>query len=65
MPMGEGRVGTVLGMGLTHFPPLCHPDGGLSAALRWTLDDPDIPEELRRAPSPSNCQVRPSSPPSG
>jgi hypothetical protein len=48
MPMGEGRVGTVLGMGLTHFPPLCHPDAGLSAALRWTLDDPDIPEELRR-----------------
>ena len=41
-------MGTVLGMGLTHFPPLCHPDAGLSAALRWTLDDPDIPEELRR-----------------
>lgn len=40
-------MGAVLGVGLTHFPPLCHPDEGLAAALRWTLDDPDLPEQLR------------------
>ena len=40
-------MGAVLGVGLTHFPPLCHPDEGLAAALRWTLGDPDIPTELR------------------
>lgn len=40
-------MGAVLGVGLTHFPPLCHPDAGLSAALRWTLQDPAIPEGLR------------------
>jgi Catalytic LigB subunit of aromatic ring-opening dioxygenase len=40
-------MGEILGAGLTHFPPLTRPDAGMAAALRWTLNDPAIPEELR------------------
>ena len=34
-------------IGLTHYPPLTWPDGHMADILRWTLQDPDIPEELR------------------
>ncbi|MDQ1430416.1 MAG: hypothetical protein QOF40_1018, partial [Actinomycetota bacterium] len=40
-------MGALLGVGLSHFPPLCYPDSSFAAALRWTLQDPDLPEPLR------------------
>jgi Catalytic LigB subunit of aromatic ring-opening dioxygenase len=40
-------MGTVMGVGVTHFPPLSHPDHGMASALRWTLEDPAIPDEWR------------------
>jgi Catalytic LigB subunit of aromatic ring-opening dioxygenase len=40
-------MGALLGVGLSHFPPLCYPDPSFAAALRWTLEDPDLPESLR------------------
>ena len=33
----------ILGLGITHYPPLCLPDAAMSGILRWTLDDPAIP----------------------
>jgi hypothetical protein len=41
----------LLAAGLSHFPPLCHDDAALAAALRWTLEDPGLPESLRRPES--------------
>jgi Catalytic LigB subunit of aromatic ring-opening dioxygenase len=40
-------MGVLLGLGLSHFPPLAFPDASMAAALRFTLEDPDLPEELR------------------
>jgi catalytic LigB subunit of aromatic ring-opening dioxygenase len=40
-------MGDVIGLGLTHFPPLMGPDAGLSRALRKMISDPGMPEELR------------------
>ena len=40
-------MGALLGVGLSHFPPLCYPDSSFAAALRWTLQDPDLPDPLR------------------
>lgn len=37
----------VLGLGLTHYPPLAARDEHMANILRWTLKDPGIPEELR------------------
>ena len=37
----------ILGLGITHYPPLCLPDAQMSGILRWTLDDPAIPPEER------------------
>jgi hypothetical protein len=34
----------ILGLGLTHYPPLCVPDAEMSGILRWTLQDPAIPD---------------------
>ncbi len=34
----------ILGLGLSHYPPLCLPDTDMSGILRWTLKDPGIPE---------------------
>src|SRR3954453_9170622 len=33
----------ILGVGLTHYPPLLGTDADMSWVLRWTLEDPDIP----------------------
>src|SRR6185295_7561328 len=40
-------MGVMLGLGLSHFPPLAFPDASMAAALRFTLEDPDLPEPLR------------------
>lgn len=37
-------MGDVLGLGLSHYPPLSGKDEDMAQILRWTLDDPDIPE---------------------
>ncbi|HEY8217927.1 MAG TPA: extradiol ring-cleavage dioxygenase [Acidimicrobiia bacterium] len=41
-------MGALLGLGLSHFPPLAFPDEAMAAALRFTLEDPDLPEHLRQ-----------------
>jgi hypothetical protein len=33
----------ILGLGLSHYPPLCLPDADMAGILRWTLQDPLIP----------------------
>ncbi len=33
----------ILGLGLSHYPPLCGTDADMSGILRWTLEDPAIP----------------------
>jgi hypothetical protein len=33
----------ILGLGLSHYPPLCLPDADMAGILRWTLEDPSIP----------------------
>ena len=40
-------MGELLGIGMTHFPPLAWGDASFAAALHFTLDDPDLPEALR------------------
>ena len=40
-------MGALLGVGMTHFPPLAWPDASFAAALHFTLADPDLPEALR------------------
>jgi hypothetical protein len=40
-------VGEILGLGLTHYPPLSGLDEDMSGILRWTLDDPAIPDERK------------------
>jgi hypothetical protein len=37
----------ILGLGLTHYPPLCGLDKDMANILAWTLGDPDIPPELK------------------
>lgn len=37
-------MGEILGIGLSHYPPLCGPDQDMSGLLRWTLEDRAIPE---------------------
>ena len=37
----------VLGLGVTHYPPLMGQDDKMSWVLDWTLQDPDMPAELR------------------
>ncbi|HZP29148.1 MAG TPA: extradiol ring-cleavage dioxygenase [Acidimicrobiia bacterium] len=40
-------LGELLGVGMTHFPPLAWPDASFAAALHYALADPDLPEALR------------------
>ncbi len=37
----------ILGLGITHYPPLCLPDAQMAGILGWTLDDPAIPGEAK------------------
>ena len=37
----------ILGLGVTHFPPLSGPDENMGRILKRALDDPAIPEALR------------------
>jgi hypothetical protein len=37
----------ILGVGLTHYPPLAWPDRHMADILRWTLADPDIPADQK------------------
>ncbi len=36
-------MGEILGIGLSHYPPLSGRDEDMAGILRWTLEDPDIP----------------------
>jgi hypothetical protein len=47
-------VAEILGLGLSHYPPLSGTDEDMAGILRWTLQDPAVPAELRdRANWPS------------
>ena len=37
----------ILGLGVTHFPPLSGPDENMGRILKRALDDPAMPEPLR------------------
>ena len=39
----------ILGLGLSHYPPLCSSDARMSGILRRTLDDPGIPQGAKDA----------------
>ncbi|MBV9198275.1 MAG: extradiol ring-cleavage dioxygenase, partial [Alphaproteobacteria bacterium] len=41
-------MGQVLGLGVTHFPPLSGPDENLGRILKRALEDPAIPESMRQ-----------------
>lgn len=41
-------MGEILGLGLTHYPPLAGPDETMAGILHWTLEDPAIPEEAKQ-----------------
>src|SRR5437870_1191578 len=43
----EDGMGQVLGLGVTHFPPLSGPDENLGRILKRAVEDPAIPESLR------------------
>ena len=40
-------MGAILGLGMTHFPPLCGRDEDMGRILRRVLEDPGLPERLR------------------
>jgi len=40
-------VAEILGLGITHYPPLCSPDAQMAGILRRTLEDPSIPSEAK------------------
>jgi hypothetical protein len=40
-------MGAILGIGLTHYPPLAGPDKDMAGILRRTLRDPGLPEQYR------------------
>jgi hypothetical protein len=37
----------IIGLGISHYPPLCMPDPMMSGILRYALDDPGIPAEAK------------------
>lgn len=45
--LNETHMAEILGLGITHYPPLCLPDAEMSGILRWTLADPAIPPEAK------------------
>ena len=40
-------MGEILGLGISHYPPLAGRDENMTGILRGTLRDPDIPAELK------------------
>jgi len=42
-------MGEILGLGLTHYPPLIRPDENMADILRAVLDDPGLPARYRDA----------------
>ncbi len=44
-------MGEILGMGLTHYPPLAHADENMAGPLKFILRSPALPEEYRRPQS--------------
>ena len=43
----EHNMAEILGLGVTHFPPLSGPDENMGRILKRALEDPAIPEALR------------------
>ncbi len=41
-------MGEILGLGVTHYPPLCGQDDNMARILKRVLQDPDLPESYRR-----------------
>ena len=39
-------MGEILGLGITHYPPLCY-KGNLTSRIKLLLKDPGLPERLR------------------
>jgi hypothetical protein len=49
----------VLGLGLSHYPPLCAADADMTGILRWTLQDPSIPaaeKDVANWPAPMQAE---------
>src|ERR1700757_5342186 len=47
-PTEPGEVmAQFLGLGMTHYPLLAGTDAHMAGLLRWTLKDPDIPDDLK------------------
>jgi hypothetical protein len=49
----------ILGLGLSHYPPLCLPDPEMAGILRWTLKDPSIPaaaKDVASWPAPMRAE---------
>ncbi len=40
-------MGEILGLGVSHYPPLSGLDDDMSGILKWTLEDPAIPGEQK------------------
>jgi hypothetical protein len=47
-------MGEILGIGLTHYPPLVHTDENMAGPLKYILRSPGLPEQYRR---PENWPV--------
>src|SRR5262249_45389780 len=47
-PQGGRAMGAILGLGVTHYPPLCGRDEDMARILRRVLQDPGLPESYRR-----------------
>lgn len=41
----------ILGIGVTHYPPLIFPDEDMAAPLKYFLHSPHIPEQYKRTSS--------------
>ena len=41
-------MGAILGLGVTHYPPLAGQDEHMARILKRVLQDPDLPERYRR-----------------
>src|SRR5262249_42276421 len=46
-PPGGTEMGEILGLGMTHYPPLIGTDANMANILRAVLKDPGLPERYR------------------